>query len=69
MPLRVRACIKIELIDDMQEPRPAENLLSDTLQPILQVVIYVGRDVILRHGGLLHQNQGARLVARRQRPA
>ena len=67
--LGVRAWVKIELVNDVQEPGAAENLLGNALQPILQVVVHVGRDIIFRHGGLLHQNQGARLIARRQNPA
>ena len=67
--LRVLRRIKIELIDNVQKPRPAENLLRNALQPHLQVLVDVRRHVVLGHGRLLHQNQRARLVTRRQHPA
>ena len=52
----------------MQKPRATENLLGDALHPLLQIIVHVGRDVILWHGGLLHQNQRGRLIARRKDP-
>ena len=67
--LRVVTGVKVVLVDDVQQPGAAENLLRDALHPLLQIVVDVGRDVIFRHGGLFHQNQRARLVARRQHPA
>ena len=60
--------IKIELIDDVQQVRPAENLLRNALHPFLQVIVDIRRDIVFRHGGLLDQNQRARLVPRRQNP-
>ena len=62
----IGACIKIELIDNMQQSRTAQNLLGNALHPLLQVIVHIGRHVVFRHGGLFHQNQGARHVARRE---
>ena len=60
--------IEIELLDDVQQTSPAQNLLRDALQAVLQIIVHVGRNVILWHGRLLDQNQCARLVARRKNP-
>ena len=51
----------MELIDDVQQVGPAQNLLRDALHPLLQIVIDVGRDVVLGHRGLFDQNQRGRL--------
>ena len=53
----VLAGVKIELIDDVQKTRPAQNLLRNALHALLQVVAHVGRDVIFGHGWLFYQNQ------------
>src|ERR1039458_4610174 len=53
----------------MQKPCPTKNLLCDALHPLLQVIVHVRRNVILRHGGLLHQDKCGRLIARRKNPA
>ena len=61
--------IKAELINDVQQVGPAQNLLRDALHALLQVVINIRGNVILGHRRLLDQNQRGRLVARRQHPA
>src|SRR5208337_4051305 len=60
--------IQIQLVDDMQQTGTTKNLLGEVLHPPLQVFVHVRHDIILGHGWLLHQNQRARLVARRQNP-
>ena len=50
----------MEPIDDVQQVGPAQNLLRDALHPLLQVVINVRRDVVLRHAGLLDQDERGR---------
>src|SRR5580765_7851798 len=47
----------------MEQPRAAKNLLGNALQTLLQIVAHVRGDVILGHGGLLHQNQRSGLIA------
>src|SRR5882724_5878223 len=46
----VRSSIKIQLIDDLQEPSTTEDLLRNALQTLLQIVAYVGHDVVFWHG-------------------
>src|ERR1035437_6264269 len=58
-----------QLINDHQEARAAQNLLLNTGQPVLQVFIDVGLNIVLRHRRLFDQNQRARLIACRQNPA
>ena len=67
--VRMVARIEIQLFDDVQQPRPAQNLLRNALHALLQIIVHVRGDVILRHGGLLHQDQGGGLVAGGQNPA
>ncbi len=62
------ALVKVEPIDDVQQPRAAEDLLGDALQALLQVIVDVRGNVVFGHAGLLHQNQRARLVTRRKHP-
>src|SRR5208337_779670 len=61
--------IQIQLVDNMQKTGTTKNLLGEVLHPRLQIFVHVRNDIILGHGWLLHQNQRARLVARRQNPA
>ena len=65
----MRIGIQIQLVDDVQQAGAAENLLRDAPHPVLQIVVHVGRDVILRHGGLLHQNQRARTGSAKAEPS
>jgi len=60
--------VQIELFDDAQKPRPAQNLLSNALKPYLQVIADVRSDDLFWNRGLLHQNESARLITRWQNP-
>ena len=67
--LPVTLAVEVQLVNDLEKARAAENLLGDVLDPVLQIFIDIRHDVVFWHRGLLHQDQRARLIAARQNPA
>ena len=50
----VLRAVEVPCVNDMKESCPAKNLLSNVLQPALQIVADIRYDVVLRHAGLLY---------------
>ena len=60
--------VKVQIVDDQEQTRAAENLLRDALQPALQIVIHIGYHIVLWHRRLFDQNQCAGFVASLKKP-
>src|SRR5947207_11785194 len=60
--------VEITLLDDPQQPRPAENLLGNTLQSVLQIPGHVRHHKLLWNRWLFNENQSGRTVDRGHEP-
>src|ERR1035441_609424 len=61
--------VEMKLVNDRKQACAAENLLGDTLQPVLQIFTHIGSDIVFGHGGRFNQDQRGGLIERGQNPA
>ena len=49
----------MQIADDLQQPRPAEHLVGDRLQSLLQIYLHIRHHELLGHLLLLDQDYGS----------